>query len=85
MVVLNLVYPRVGPLPIIKISTPKIMTFLPTLLSDNENCKHKSNPIPYSLCTYLSGSAFLANSKHQNQQPVKVKSEFKFCDHVSNL
>ena len=50
----------VGPKPRIKISffllsictdelmsTPKTMTFLPTIPSQNENSEHESNPIPY--------------------------------------
>ena len=43
------------------ISTPKIMTFLPTLTSGNEISEHESNPIPQPVYKYLSGSAFLAN------------------------
>ena len=42
-------------------STLKLMTFLPTLPSGNENFERKSNPITLPLYTYLSRSAFLAN------------------------
>ena len=31
------------------------------LPSSNKNSQRESNPIPKSICTYLSGSAFLAN------------------------
>ena len=59
--IVNVVLPYtcVGPLPRIKISlvllticidelisTPKIMTILPTLPSVNENSKRESNPMP---------------------------------------
>ena len=33
---------------------------------------------------YLSGSAFLVNLTPPNKQSFKVKSEFKYRDHVSN-
>ena len=49
------------------ISAPKLMTFLPTLPSDNENYNRESNPIPWPLYTYLSGSAFLATLTSPNK------------------
>ena len=51
----------------------------------NENSERELNPIPQTLYTYLSGSAFLVNLAPPNKQPFKVKSEFKSQDHVSNL
>ena len=57
------------------IVTPKIMTFLPTLPSDNENSVHESNPIPLLLYTYLSRWVFLDNFSPPSQQSFKVKSE----------
>ena len=89
--------PCVGPFPRIKIyfsllsictdeliSTPKIRTFLPTLLSGNENSEWESNPIPQQVHMYLSRSAYLANLTPPNKQSFQVKSEFEFYDHVSN-
>ena len=60
------------------------MTFLPTRRSGNENSERESNPIPYPVYTYLSGSAFLANLTSPNKQSFKVKSELKSRDYVSN-
>ena len=54
------------------------------LPSGNENSEHESNPIPQTVYTYLSGSAFLANLAPPNKQSFKAKSEFKYIDHVSN-
>ena len=56
---------------------PKIMTFLPTLPSSNENYEQESNPISKPLHTYWSGAAFLGQS-------FKVKTVFKSRDHGSN-
>ena len=66
------------------ISTPTIITFLPTLPSGNRNSKRKSNPITYPLYAYLSRSAFLTNVTPLNKQSFIVKLEFKCRDHVSN-
>ena len=66
-------------------STPKIVTFLPTLASVNDNSEREHNPIPKSLYTGLFGSASSANLTLPNRQSFKVKSEFKSPDHVSNL
>ena len=65
------------------ISTPKIMTFLPMLLSDNENSE-RNWILCCSLYLHLSGSAFLASLRDPKKQSFKVKSVFKYCDHVSN-
>ena len=35
------------------------MTFFPSPPSDHGSCEHESNPIPYPIYLYLSGSAFL--------------------------
>ena len=59
------------------ILTSKIMTFLPTLKSANENSERESNPIPEPLYTHLSGSAFLVQS-------IQVKRASKSGDYVSN-
>ena len=60
------------------------MTFLPALLSGNENSERKLNPIPQPAYMYLFESAFLANLTPKNKQSLKVKSEFKSRDHLSN-
>ena len=60
------------------------MTFLPTLLSGNENSERKLNPAQQPLCKYLSELAFLANLASQNKQSFKIISEFKSHDYVSN-
>ena len=50
----------------------------------NENSEPESNPIPWPLYTYLAGSVFLANLTPPNKQSYKLKSVFKFHDHISN-
>ena len=65
-------------------TTPKIMIFLPMLPSGNKNSERESNPMVLPLYLYLSGSSFLASFTDPNKKCFKVKSVFKFCDHVSN-
>ena len=55
------------------------MTFLPTLLSGNENSERKLNHNRY-IGVYLDQYFF----SPPNKQSFKVKSEFKYRDHVSN-
>ena len=59
------------------ILTPKIMTFLPTFSTGNENSERESNLTTKPLYTYLSELAFLVQS-------FKVKTVFKSPDHASN-
>ena len=49
------------------ISALKIMTFFPVLPSVNKNSGRESNPIPYPLYLYLSGSAFLVDFTDPNK------------------
>ena len=73
--------PCVGPLPKIKISffllsifvdelisTPTIMTFLPSPVPGNEKLPCLSNQIPYPEYLYLSISAFLVRVTASNKQ-----------------
>ena len=44
------------------------MTFFSVLPSVNENCERESNPMPQSLCLYLSGPAFLVSLTDPNKR-----------------
>ena len=48
------------------------------LPSGNENSERESNPIPYSVYMYLSGSAFVVSFSDPNKQLPDVKYVFKF-------
>ena len=60
------------------------MSFLSMLQSGNENSEHDLNPVPYTIYTYLSGSAFLVILTAPNKQSFRKKSVFKSRDHLSN-
>ena len=51
------------------------------LPSGNENSERESNPVPYPLYLYLSGSRFLVSFTDPNKQLFNVKSVFKFLNH----
>ena len=51
---------------------------LPSL---NENSERESNPIPWLVYLYLSGSAFLVSFTDPKAQLFNVKSMFKFLNH----
>ena len=42
------------------------------LPSDNKNSERKSNPMPYPLYLYLSGSAFLVSYTAPNKKSFKI-------------
>ena len=60
------------------ISSPKKITFFPTLPSDNENSERKSNRMLYPLYLYLSRSAFLVSFTDPNKQLLNAKYVFTF-------
>ena len=51
------------------------------LTSGNENSE-RNRILCRSLYLHLSGSAFLASLRDLNKQSFKVKSVFKYCNHV---
>ena len=60
------------------ILAPKIITFFPTLPSDNENSERESNSMSYPLYLYLSRSSILVSFTDPNKQLLNVKSVYKF-------
>ena len=96
-VIVALSKPCVGPSPRTKIflfllsicteellSTPKIITFPPSLPSFHENFERQSNPMPEPLYLYLSGLAILVSFTAPNKQLPSINSVFKSFDHVSS-
>ena len=55
---------------------------LPSL---NENSERESNPMPWLVYLYLSGSAFLVSFTDPKAQLFNVKSMFKFLNHGVSL
>ena len=54
------------------------MTFFLMLKSGNENSERESNPMPYPLYLYLSGSVFLVTFTDPNKQFFICKKYIKF-------
>ena len=50
------------------VSAPKLLTFFHMLPSVNKNSERESNPMPYPVCLYLSGSAFLVSFTDPSKQ-----------------
>ena len=55
------------------ISTPKVITFLPNPVPENEKLSCLSNPIPYPEYLHLSISAFLVKLTTPNKQSSSVR------------
>ena len=47
----------------------------------NENCEPEAILMPWPLCLYLSGSAFLVSFTDPNKQLIDVKFMLKFLNH----
>ena len=63
------------------ISTPKIMTFLPTLLSVYENCERISNAVA-TIFVFI--WIIILTLLNRSKQSYRVKLVFKSCEHLSN-
>ena len=62
-----------------------MMTFLPMVLSLNENSERKSNPVPYSLYLYLSGSTFLVSFTDQEKYFAPLRILNLLIKYIVNL
>ena len=60
------------------------MTFLPMLPPGKKNFERESNPHTITSIHIFIRISILANLTPPTKQPFKLKSEFKYHDHVSN-